>query len=117
MGSRVKGLLSRLEKCSPPHSVMVSLSLSKVMPSEKSKGMVVGYDRPSRAHKELNRSAVIAVDKLLDFICLTVLSTILYFSEVPLAFTFQVFEGSFFDRDVTSFCHSIKTLHFLSILC
>ena len=55
---------------------------------------------------------VIAIPKLLDFICL-VPPTILYFSEFLLFFfLFRYLKWSFFECGIPSFCHSIKALHF-----
>ena len=55
-GSAVEGLLSRLEKCSIHCAMMLSLSLSKTMLSEESKGVVFGYEGPSTTLKELKTS-------------------------------------------------------------
>ena len=51
-GSTVEGLLNRFEKYSPYHTMMLSLSLSKVMLSGE-QGVVLGYEDPYTALKEL----------------------------------------------------------------
>ena len=55
-GSTVMGLLSQMEKCSPHCSIILPLSLSRVVLSEESKGVVLGCQEPYRALRELKNA-------------------------------------------------------------
>ena len=103
VGSTVVGLLRRLEKCSLHYSMILPLSLSKVMLPEAqghSAGIWGTMHSPQRAEKLFE---VTAVSKLLDFLCLIVPSTVLYFLEFPLGFAVQEFEIDF----LWLWCHII----------
>ena len=56
IGSTVDGLLSGLEKCFLYHSMMIPFSLSKVLPSDESKGVVLGYEGPYTALRDMKNA-------------------------------------------------------------
>ena len=76
--------------------MMLTLSLSKVILSEQTNGVVLGYEGSYTTLRELKKFLeVLVVGKFLGFIYLVVPPFILYLSQFPLGFALQVFEAVF----------------------